>query len=85
MSDRFRIHKTGLPILPWAMDYPHGFSDGSIGEMCSSFINAVEAFVKASERQCPMCLKGAVVDTDWGWRCESCGTYDVAAGCVTPR
>ena len=84
MSDRFRIHKTKSPHFPWAMDYPGGFSDEPMGVACSSFAFAIEAFIKAAERQCPMCLKGAVVDTSWGWECEACGSSDVAAGCTRP-
>lgn len=85
MSDRFRIHKTDAPVFPWAMDYPAGFSDGPCGVACSSFEFAVAEFVKAADRQCSMRLKGAVVDTHYGWKCEACGSYDVAVGCVGPE
>lgn len=82
MSERFRIHKTAAPCFPWAMDYPDGLSSGPLGEACSSFVVAVAAFIKASERQCPNCHRGAVVDRPWGWECRACGNYDVAVGCT---
>lgn len=83
-NDRFRIHKTGAPVFPWAMDYPAGFSDGPTGVACGSFETAVAEFIDAANRQCPTCRRGAVVDTDWGWKCEACGECDVAVGCEAP-
>lgn len=85
MSDRFRIHKTDSSFLPWEMDYPDGFSDGPKDVACSTFDFAVAEFVEASQRQCPNCRKGAVVDTDYGWKCERCGTYDVAVDSEVSR
>lgn len=86
MSGKFHIHKTGDRPFPWAMDYPRGFSKpgGPIGEACSSFEIAVATFIAASEMQCPTCLRGAVVDTEWGWECKACGSYDVASGHERP-
>lgn len=85
MSDKFRIHKTGAPHFPWAMDYPVGFRDDDrLGIACSTFEIAVAEFIDASELQCPDCGKGAVVDRSWGWECTACGSYDVAVGCVKP-
>ncbi len=85
MSDRFRIHKTESPVLPWVLDYPKGFADnGCVGIACSSFERAVAEFIDASERQCPTCGKGQVVDTEWGWECRACDSFDVAVGCKRP-
>ncbi|KWX66821.1 hypothetical protein [Mycobacterium sp. NAZ190054] len=86
MSDRFRIHKTDAPGFPWAMDYPDGFTapGGPLGVACTTFEYAVAEFIDAADRQCPMCRRGAVVDTDWGWECGACGSYDVAVGCTRP-
>jgi hypothetical protein len=83
VSNRFRIHKIdGEHTFPWMMDYPDGFVEfgGPRGVACSRFSFAVDEFIRAAERQCPMCLRGAVVDTDWGWRCTACGASDVAWG-----
>lgn len=69
--------------LPWFLQYPPGFTETPPwGVGCATFADAIEAFVKASEAQCPMCLRGAVGDTDWGWECANCGANDVAVGCV---
>ncbi|UXA06564.1 hypothetical protein KXD96_28280 (plasmid) [Mycobacterium sp. SMC-2] len=86
MSDRFRIHKTDdVGAGAWYLDYTAGFSDDSVGECWDTFAQAVTAFIAATEKRCPLCDKGAVVDTDYGWRCENCGTYDVATGCHPPH
>jgi hypothetical protein len=80
MSDRFCIHKTNEG--PWEVCFPDGFDrDGRAGQLSATFEDAVATFAEAVNRECPMCLKGAVVDTDWGWECEACGCYDVAVGC----
>lgn len=68
----------------WWLAYPIGFDDDAEGHAYPTHTQAVEAFVKASESQCPTCLKGAVVDADWGWECTNCGSNDVAVGCVKP-
>lgn len=78
MSEKFRIHK--FNDVSWHLDYPDGFSEFLAGESWDTFNQAVVAFIEASERQCPMCQRGAVVDTEWGWRCTACGAYDVAVG-----
>lgn len=83
-TDRFRIHKTDAPVFPWRLSYPADFSVRLSGISCSSFDVAVAEFIAAANRQCPMCLRGAVVDTDWGWKCEACGAHDVAVGCGAP-
>lgn len=83
MPDRFRIQKTDDG--PWELVYPTSFdADGRSGQLCATFDEAVAAFIEAANRECPTCLKGAVVDTDWGWKCEACGSYDVARGCKRP-
>lgn len=86
MSDRFRISKTSPigSIAPWYLEYPRGFDDHLKGMCCASFDDAVAAFIEAADRRCITCDKGAVVDTDWGWECEACGSYDVASGHERP-
>jgi len=79
MNARFRIHKTGDPGFPWAVDYPAGFSDDQgIGVACGTFERAVATLGDLINRQCPTCLKGEVVDTDTGWECRACGSSDTA-------
>ncbi|OBH08958.1 hypothetical protein [Mycobacterium sp. E1747] len=84
MSDRFRISKTDDTAFPWALDYPTGFDEEVTGDQFITFDNAVAAFIEAVEFRCPNCLRGAVIDTDWGWVCKNCGSSDVAVGCVAP-
>ena len=85
MSAKFAITKTHSPWPGWwFLHYPPRFS-ASIGMLCPSFEDAVEQFIEASERRCPYCDRGAVVDTDWGWECRSCGSSDVAVGCERPK
>lgn len=83
MSDRFRIHKNDDGS--WHLEYPDGFDDLSGGEDCATFNIAIAAFREAADRQCPMCDKGAVVDTDYGWECRACGSRDVGFGCDLAR
>lgn len=81
--NRFHIHKTHEG--PWELGYPIGFDKlGRSGQLCATFGEAVAAFIEAANCECPFCLKGAVVDTDWGWQCEACGANDVAVGCEKP-
>lgn len=85
MPDRFRIFKENDTWRPWNLDYPDGFvGDSTVGECWNTFEEAVAAFIRRSEQQCPICQRGAVVDTDWGWKCENCGSFDIAVGCVGP-
>ena len=51
MSTKFRIHKTGDPVLPWAMDYPEPRPDGRIGIACSTLAFAIAEFIDETERQ----------------------------------
>ncbi len=91
MPDRFRIRKL-TPAdpewdadFPWLLEYPDGFSaEPNDGSQTQTFADAVRDFIWCSQRQCPMCGRGAVVDVDWGWKCHACGTYDVAVGCKRP-
>jgi len=84
-NPKFRIRrKDGYHLLPWRLDYPGGFDELNTGKSFLTFDDAVEAFIEADQRRCPMCSKGAVVDTDWGWECQACGSNDVAVGCVKP-
>lgn len=89
MSDRFKIYRERDHDSPsnwgfWVMDYPDGFDEFIDGECCLTFEEAIAAFIEASEKRCITCDKGAVVDTNWGWECTACGSYDVARGCVRP-
>lgn len=83
MPERFRICKRAPGM--WELLFPAGFDRFGRASQCySTFENAVAAYVYEQQRECPMCLKGAVVDTDWGWQCEACGSCDVAVGCKHP-
>jgi hypothetical protein len=85
MSARFRIHKDDDGYhLPWKLTYPDGFDDISTGEDCQTFDLAVGALIEAAQRQCPTCARGDVVDTDFGWKCTTGGSYDVAVGHPPP-
>jgi ribosomal protein L37AE/L43A len=85
MGDRFKIAKTD-DGFHWELHYPEGFDrDGRAAQMCRSFDEAVALLGRAMNVQCPMCLRGAVVDTDYGWKCEACESYDVAVGCEPPK
>jgi hypothetical protein len=81
-GDRFDICKT--PLGKWALWYPDGFSEIVMGVFCTTFAEAVAAFVEAARSRCPMCLRGAVIDTFYGWKCEACGSYDFAVGGESP-
>ena len=79
MSDKFGIAKAGDGM--WIVGYPDGFSDTATGILCATFDDAVAEFLAAADRQCPMCGRGEVIDTYYGWTCGACGSYDVAVGC----
>lgn len=83
MSDRFSITKSdGL----WWLTFPVGFDAyGRTGQAFDTFTHACAAFAHESAKQCPDCLRGAVVDTDYGWKCEACGNWDVAVCCEVPK
>jgi hypothetical protein len=78
MSNGFQIskHDDGK----WWLAYPIGFDYNKAGHAYDTHAQAAAALIQASQRQCPTCLKGDVVDTDWGWECENCGSNDVAVG-----
>lgn len=79
MSDKFQIYKTDDLLIPWALEYPIGFTDSIVtGERWGTFDEAVDSFVKCQERRCLTCGRGTVVDTLTGWCCTSCRSYDVA-------
>ncbi|OIN81645.1 hypothetical protein [Mycobacterium malmoense] len=84
MSDRFQIVKAD-DQKTWALLYPDGFDTAADGEPCPSFTAAVDAFTACLERRCPQCGRGTVTDTEYGWKCRACGTYDIAIGCTPPK
>lgn len=84
MRTKFEITKADAANF-WILTYPDAFDEHTNYRMFPTFAQTVAAFIQASEAQCPICLRGAVVDTDWGWECEACGSYDVAVGCQAPR
>jgi hypothetical protein len=77
---KFGIQKTDFGC--WVLTYPDGFHTINAGVLCGSFAAAVELFTIEADKQCPMCLRGQVHDTDWGWECHACGSSDVAVGCT---
>lgn len=79
-GERFWITKARTTGT-WLVIPPNGFGDDRT-QVRPTFAEAIVAFVELAEQQCPMCLKGAVEDTDWGWECQSCGSSDVAVGCT---
>lgn len=79
MSDKFKIHKTDDLLIPWALEYPYGFTDSIItSERWGTFDEAVDSFIKCQDLRCPNCGRGTVVDTLTGWTCTSCLSYDTA-------
>lgn len=91
MPNRFRISKlTGdephySPDYPWLVEYPDRYTEEpNDGAEVESFAAAIEHFIWAADRQCPMCGRGQVRDTEWGWECRAYGSYDVASGCKHP-
>lgn len=90
MSAKFRIKKQTTEGWPgWILTYPAGFYKQSygcifLGLICPTFESAVEAFIAAELRLCPMCGRGSVEHLEWGWECQACGCSDVASGRVRP-
>lgn len=81
MSDKFRIFKadTGL----WALDYPDRYMAGyAVRQYVSTFAAAIAHYIRDIGTICPMCQRGTVKHRDWGWECTTCGSSDVAIGCV---
>lgn len=74
-NTKFTITKHGRA---WILGYPDGFDSEYTCLLCPTFTDAVAEFITASESQCPQCLRGTVIDTDTGWKCTACGTYDIA-------
>lgn len=78
---KFRIRKD-QDFGHWILTCPKAFHAVPLAIAFPTFTAATEAFIAYVDVQCPICGRGRVRHTDWGWECQACGSSDVAVGCT---